>query len=161
MAYAFLSHAREDADAAEKLARFLTRNGVDVWWDRRLRAADDIDEVIDREIDRATCVVVLWSPHSVASHRVKGEAQTALDASNLDPDAKSAITWLVVIAGVAYFHFIWPRKGQHRAVRSSAPAPPRTAPATRASTSCPPHCAGTLRAPARDRPAGTSRPRAH
>lgn len=50
MADVFLSYAREDAGAAEKLARFLTSNGLDVWWDRRLRAADDIDKVIDREL---------------------------------------------------------------------------------------------------------------
>jgi hypothetical protein len=85
MADVFLSYAREDTGAAEKLAWFLTNNGLDVWWDRRLSPGDDISIVIERALEQAQCAIVLWSPHSVASPWVRGEAQAALDLDKLVP----------------------------------------------------------------------------
>jgi|WetSurMetagenome_2_1015567.scaffolds.fasta_scaffold06216_4 hypothetical protein len=85
MADVFLSYAHEDTDTAEKLARLLSKNGLDVWWDRRLFAGDDLNVVIERALEEARCAIVLWSPHSVVSHWVRGEAQVALDLDKLVP----------------------------------------------------------------------------
>lgn len=85
MADVFLSYAREDTDTAEKLALLLTNNDLDVWWDRRLFAGDDINVVIEQALEETRCVIVLWSPHSVVSDWVRGEAQVALDLDKLVP----------------------------------------------------------------------------
>jgi TIR domain len=81
----FLSYAREDVVAAQKLAALLEANGLTVWWDRRLVAGDAINTTIERAIDGAKAVIVLWSPHSIASRWVNGEAETAAEAGKLLP----------------------------------------------------------------------------
>jgi TIR domain len=81
----FLSYAREDVAAAQKLAALLEANGLTVWWDRRLVAGDAISTTIERAIDGAKAVIVLWSPHSIASRWVNGEAETAAEAGKLLP----------------------------------------------------------------------------
>lgn len=70
---------------AEKMAQLLANNGLDVWWDRRLVARDDLNVVIEGELEKARSAIVLWSPHSVRSHWVRGEAQAALDLEKLVP----------------------------------------------------------------------------
>jgi TIR domain len=81
----FLSYAREDVGAAQKLAALLEANGLTVWWDRRLVAGDAINTTIERAIDGAKAVIVLWSPHAIASRWVNGEAETAAEAGKLLP----------------------------------------------------------------------------
>jgi TIR domain len=81
----FLSYAREDLAVAAKLAELLEQNGLTVWWDRRLVAGDDITGVIDRALQQAKVAVVLWSPNSVSSRWVCGEAETAAEANKLIP----------------------------------------------------------------------------
>ncbi len=85
MADVFLSYAREDVEIASKLADLLEANGLVVWWDRRLIAGDDIDGVIEKALETAKAVVVLWSPHSVESRWVRSEANLAADANKLVP----------------------------------------------------------------------------
>ncbi len=48
-------------------------------------AGDKFHTVIDDEIERAKAVIVLWSPRSVVSDWVLGEAQTARDLNKLIP----------------------------------------------------------------------------
>ncbi len=85
MASVFLSYAREDRSIAEQIATLLHSHGISVWWDRDMIAGADIHTVVDSELSRSQVVVVLWSPHSVTSHWVRGEAQTALDEEKLVP----------------------------------------------------------------------------
>jgi hypothetical protein len=85
MSDVFLSYARDDAPFAEKLAKLLEASKLDVWWDRRLLAGDDFNAEIEKALTDARCVVVLWSPLSVDSKWVRGEAQRALDAKKLIP----------------------------------------------------------------------------
>lgn len=85
MADVFVSYAREDRPAAERIARLLQANGLSVWWDKAMIAGADINAVVDAELEAAKAVIVLWSPHSVTSHWVRGEAQTAVDADKLVP----------------------------------------------------------------------------
>jgi hypothetical protein len=42
----FISYKREDQAIARKLADALEKEGWTVWWDPKLRAGDDFDEVI-------------------------------------------------------------------------------------------------------------------
>jgi hypothetical protein len=85
MSDVFISYAREDRDHAEALATALQAEGRSVWWDRTLRAGLHFDEVIERELGSARCVVVLWSQHSVTSRWVKAEAEEAATRGILVP----------------------------------------------------------------------------
>lgn len=70
----FLSYTREDQPAAERVAQALTDHGWSVWWDRLLLGGEPWHGEIDRALDAAKCVVVLWSSASVQSHWVLDEA---------------------------------------------------------------------------------------
>jgi hypothetical protein len=85
MADVFLSYARAEEAFAKTLAELLEDNGLTVWWDRKLRPGDRIHEVVDRELENANAVVVLWSAISVKSDWVHGEAQTGYDLKKLVP----------------------------------------------------------------------------
>ncbi|HEX3580135.1 MAG TPA: toll/interleukin-1 receptor domain-containing protein [Thermoanaerobaculia bacterium] len=85
MAQLFLSYAREDRECAELFARELSARGWTVWWDRRIQVGRSFSEVIERELDDASCVVVLWSRHAVTSPWVKTEATEAAQRRVLVP----------------------------------------------------------------------------
>jgi hypothetical protein len=70
----FLSYSRKDRPIAAAMAEILPHHGWTVYWDRQLRAGEIFDEVLEREVTAARCVVVLWSSNSVASHWVRNEA---------------------------------------------------------------------------------------
>jgi hypothetical protein len=85
MADLFLSYAREDRECAQLLAKALEERGWTVWWDRAVRVGQAFSDVIERELDGAKCVIVLWSPYSSASDWVKNEAAAALERKALVP----------------------------------------------------------------------------
>ncbi|HET9385594.1 MAG TPA: TIR domain-containing protein [Gemmatimonadales bacterium] len=85
MADVFISYANEDRDRARALADWLHARGLDVWWDRRIRAGESFDVDIEREIERARSVVVLWSAQSTASEWVRNEAALAAERGVLVP----------------------------------------------------------------------------
>lgn len=85
MADVFISYASEDRDRAAKLASALGERGWSVWWDRKIVAGQAFDQAIERELDNAKSVVVLWSIHSVASEWVKNEASAASERGVLVP----------------------------------------------------------------------------
>jgi TM2 domain-containing membrane protein YozV len=85
MADLFLSYAREDRRCAEMLADALSRRGWTVWWDRRIQVGRSFSEVIERELDEARCVLVLWSRASVQSEWVQNEAAEAARKNRLVP----------------------------------------------------------------------------
>jgi hypothetical protein len=71
----FLSYAREDRSIAAALAAMLPAHNWTVFWDRHILAGSVFDEVIERELDAARCVIALWSAASVASQWVRAEAE--------------------------------------------------------------------------------------
>jgi len=85
MADIFISYAREDRDTARAVARTLEVDAYSVWWDRQLLGGENFDEAIERELDLANCVIVLWSKHSVSSDWVRNEAAAAAERGVLVP----------------------------------------------------------------------------
>lgn len=79
----FISYQRRDKYWAETLSKALEAQGWSTWWDRQLVAGQRFDDVIDEQIKRAKCVVVLWSSNSVKSHWVKEEAKEGADLGKL------------------------------------------------------------------------------
>ena len=74
MADIFLSYSRKDRGVAALLAGILPKYGWTLYWDRQLLAGEVFDDVLEREITAARCVVVLWSANSIASQWVRSEA---------------------------------------------------------------------------------------
>ena len=59
MADIFLSYSRKDRTIAESLAEILrSAHGWTLYWDRQLLAGEVFDDVLEREIAAARCVVV-------------------------------------------------------------------------------------------------------
>ena len=81
----FISYARVDRTRAEAIARALEAQGWSVWWDRQMRAGVNINEVIDRELGQARCVLVLWSAVSVKRDWVNDEARVGKERGVLIP----------------------------------------------------------------------------
>lgn len=85
MADIFLSYAREDRDRAEMLAHALESRGWSVWWDRRIQAGHSFADVIEKALEDARCVVVLWTEHSIDSNWVQNEATEGDHRTSLIP----------------------------------------------------------------------------
>ena len=81
----FISYASADRERARELAAQLERAGWSVWWDREIQAGKTFAGVIESEIDRARCVIVLWSRASVDSRWVRDEANEGLKRDALVP----------------------------------------------------------------------------
>jgi TolB-like protein len=73
----FLSYATEDHPRTRVLVQALEARGWSVWWDRTIPPGQTWDSVIERALDAARCVVVLWSKVSVTSEWVRNEAEEA------------------------------------------------------------------------------------
>ncbi|NOQ47403.1 MAG: TIR domain-containing protein [Desulfobulbaceae bacterium] len=85
MADVFISYKSEDREQARTLAKSFEANGWSVWWDRKIVPGETFDQVIERELDEAGCVVVLWSQNSADSDWVKNEAAVAAERGVLVP----------------------------------------------------------------------------
>lgn len=81
----FVSYAREDRPRAEPMVDMLRAAGFDVFWDQSLPAGVDWAEFLDAKLDSAHCLLVLWTPSSVASRWVRTEANEALQKDKLLP----------------------------------------------------------------------------
>jgi len=69
----FISYARENRAQAERIAKALARYWS-VWWDPNIAAGQTFRKVIREEINKARCLVVLWSRTSVDSEWILDEA---------------------------------------------------------------------------------------
>ena len=83
MADIFLSYVREDLERARPLVEALEARGWSVFWDEHLIPGPGYRRTIQRELDDARCVVVLWSRQSVESKWVLDEAEEGLERDTL------------------------------------------------------------------------------
>lgn len=83
MADVFLSYARGDRSVAERLANAIGDTGLSVWWDRHIKGGAEFSRDIERQLDDAAKVLVLWSREAVESRWVRDEASVAADSGRL------------------------------------------------------------------------------
>lgn len=91
MADIFVSYASEDRDRILPLVEEFERQGWSVWWDPALHAGPRFDDAIEKALDAARCVVVVWSAHSVRSDWVRTEASEGLSRGILVPAVIDAV----------------------------------------------------------------------
>ena len=77
MTEVFISYARADQAVARRTAHALQTAGFNVWWDADLPAHRAYSDVIEKHLEEARAVVVLWSKSSAKSEWVRAEADFA------------------------------------------------------------------------------------
>jgi adenylate cyclase len=85
MARVFLSYARDDAGLAKQLASLIGDAGHQVWWDREIQGGSHFSSEIDKALQDADAVLVLWTPASIKSAWVQDEAAEGRDSGRLVP----------------------------------------------------------------------------
>ncbi|MFZ2509132.1 MAG: TIR domain-containing protein [Steroidobacteraceae bacterium] len=85
MADVFISYARSDKARVAPLVAAIEAMGWSVWWDPEIAVGQQFDDQIEAEMNAAKSVLVVWTPISVASRWVRGEAREAADRGILVP----------------------------------------------------------------------------
>jgi adenylate cyclase len=85
MADIFVSYARADRARVAPLVAALEAQGFSVWWDPEIVGGQEFDALIARELESAKAAIVVWTPASVSSRWVRGEARFAADRQVLTP----------------------------------------------------------------------------
>ncbi len=85
MADVFVSYARADKARVAPLVAAIEAKGWSVWWDPEITPGQEFDDQIDAEINAAKAVLVVWTPISVVSRWVRGEAREAAERGILVP----------------------------------------------------------------------------
>jgi hypothetical protein len=83
MADIFISYSKNDAQLTMDLARDLEARGYTTWWDTSLLPGDEFPAEIQRQINAAKVVIVIWTNTSVNSRWVNAEAKLAHDQNKL------------------------------------------------------------------------------
>lgn len=82
-----MSYGSADRERAQLIAKSLEDAGWTVWWDRHLPAGKAFDRSLSQELEKARCVIVLWSKHANNSDWVLEEAHEGLRRKILVPVA--------------------------------------------------------------------------
>jgi adenylate cyclase len=85
MADVFISYARVDKARVAPLVKAIEAKGWSVWWDPDISPGREFDDEIDAELQAAKAVLAVWTPVSVASRWVRGEARDAAERGILVP----------------------------------------------------------------------------
>lgn len=85
MADIFVSYSRQDKARVAPLVAALEAEGWSVWWDPAITPGEEFDSLISLELDQARTLLAVWTPHSVDSRWVRGEARDAADRGVLVP----------------------------------------------------------------------------
>ena len=81
----FLSYSRKDSSRADAVVQALKALGWSVWFDRYTPTAGKWVNIIESELERARCVVILWSDDAMESDWVRREGIAGLDRAVLVP----------------------------------------------------------------------------
>jgi len=81
----FVSYSAGDRAVAEVLVRRIEAEGWEVFWDQRIPPGADWESELERQLERAVCVVLLWSRNAAGSDWVRTEVRAALDRGQLLP----------------------------------------------------------------------------
>src|SRR6516165_2849250 len=85
MADVFVSYARGDKARVAPLVAAIEAQGWSVWWDPSINPGEEFDRQIAAELKAAAAVLVVWTPNSVGSRWVRGEAREGADRGILVP----------------------------------------------------------------------------
>jgi TolB-like protein/Flp pilus assembly protein TadD len=85
MADIFVSYSRADKARVAPLVAALEAEGWSVWWDPEISPGQDFDSLIAGALEAAKAVIVVWTPASVASRWVRGEARIGAERGILVP----------------------------------------------------------------------------
>jgi hypothetical protein len=92
MSHVFISYKSDDRPRVARLVNALERNGLSVWWDSGLAAGDEWRASIERALDAAGCVIVVWTRAStgpdggfVRDEAARANARGILLPVRLDP----------------------------------------------------------------------------
>jgi adenylate cyclase len=85
MADVFVSYSRSDKARVAPLVAAIEAKGWSVWWDPEIDAGQQFDDQIEAALQAASAVLVVWTPTSVASRWVRGEARDAAERGILVP----------------------------------------------------------------------------
>src|SRR5262245_27843806 len=87
MSDVFVSYKREDQLRVARLVRALEAEGVSVWWDQGMSGGENWSQEIQRALDSAKCVMVVWTHQSVGptADFVRDEARHAKSRGVLLP----------------------------------------------------------------------------
>ncbi len=85
MADIFLSYAREDKDRVAPIVKELEKRQLSVFWDTQLLPGDSWLNDIEKNLNESSCVLVVWSRHSITSKWVKKEAAEGENRNILVP----------------------------------------------------------------------------
>jgi len=83
MADIFISYSRSDRDRCIAIRDALAALKLGVWYDAGIGAGASFDREIEREIEAAKALLVLWSAASAESDWVRNEARTGKERSGL------------------------------------------------------------------------------
>lgn len=83
MVEVFLSYSHRDKKPVSRIAAGLNEAGMQVWWDRHLRAHQSFGLEIEAALGSARCALVAWSANARDSLWVRAEATEALEAQKL------------------------------------------------------------------------------
>jgi adenylate cyclase len=85
MADVFVSYARSDKARVAPFVAAIEAKGWTVWWDPEISAGQEFDRQIAAELKIATAILVVWTPNSVESRWVRGEAREGAERGILIP----------------------------------------------------------------------------
>ncbi len=85
MADVFVSYSRSDKTRVAPLVAAIKARGWSVWWDPSIAAGQQFDDQIEAQLLAASAVLVVWTPASVVSRWVRGEARDAAERDILVP----------------------------------------------------------------------------
>jgi TolB-like protein len=85
MADVFVSYARSDKALVAPLVAVIEAQGWSVWWDPEITPGQEFDRQIAAELKVAAAVLVVWTPNSVESRWVRGEAREGAERGILVP----------------------------------------------------------------------------